>query len=160
MLVIASYAVVCFNPRARMGRDPSRSKRNSTASSFNPRARMGRDLRLRPLRLALAVSTHAPAWGATNVPPHLSAEAMFQPTRPHGARHALKISLSKTPKFQPTRPHGARLGDKKSAATSNNVSTHAPAWGATQNLITKSLDSISFNPRARMGRDLIQHQIH
>jgi len=35
--------MLCFNPRARMGRD-GRGKRDSAmAASFNPRARMGRD---------------------------------------------------------------------------------------------------------------------
>ena len=32
------------------------------------------------------------------------------------------------------------------------VSTHAPAWGATQLFACKD-DLSSFNPRARMGRD-------
>ena len=33
--------------------------------------------------------------------------------------------------FQPTRPHGARHYDITDKETAHNVSTHAPAWGAT-----------------------------
>ncbi len=35
--------LMCFNPRARMGRDANPSHGNTRRSSFNPRARMGRD---------------------------------------------------------------------------------------------------------------------
>jgi len=34
------------------------------------------------------------------------------------------------------------------------VSIHAPAWGATQIRIIGGIKWLSFNPRARMGRDL------
>ena len=39
------------------------------------------------------------------------------------------------------------------------VSTHAPAWGATNLKITSPLLRSSFNPRARMGRDLVNRRI-
>ena len=35
--------MVCFNPRARMGRDMEEARRRYTVAGFNPRARMGRD---------------------------------------------------------------------------------------------------------------------
>ena len=35
------------------------------------------------------------------------------------------------------------------------VSTHAPAWGATQTATSNNGTKPSFNPRARMGRDRI-----
>ena len=34
------------------------------------------------------------------------------------------------------------------------VSTHAPAWGATRSSRSPSSSNSSFNPRARMGRDV------
>jgi len=34
-----------------------------------------------------------------------------------------------------------------------DVSTHAPAWGATQAVLYRPRKTCSFNPRARMGRD-------
>ena len=80
------------------------------------------------------------------------ANLKFQPTRPHGARLRLIVLIILLMLFQPTRPHGAR----RPTATCNNgtkrfnprarmgrdpdiglpdidpeVSTHAPAWGAT-----------------------------
>ena len=54
------------------------------------------------------VSIHAPAWGATSQPGTMRPLALFQFTRPHGARPRA----------------GQRLGN-------NRVSIHAPAWGAT-----------------------------
>jgi len=59
--------------------------------------------------------------------------------------------------FQSTRPRGARphwLG----IFSFFSVSIHAPAGGATQ--MSQHLDAgISFNPRARGGRDLFQHKL-
>ena len=37
---------------------------------------------------------------------------------------------------------------------SSNVSIHAPAWGATRYVIPGSPSRESFNPRARVGRDV------
>ena len=55
-----------FNPRPRMGGDGLRRPGPGARRGFNPRPRMGGDL-LPPCGLdaALAVSIHAPAWGAT-----------------------------------------------------------------------------------------------
>jgi len=78
------------------------------------------------------VSIHAPAWGATSaITGKDDPNIMFQSTRPHGARRGLCLRK-----------------------TSKTVSIHAPAWGATD--LPISLDNVcpSFNPRARMGRDL------
>ena len=98
------------------------------------------------------VSTHAPAWGATNGVDGLSKGYMFQPTRPHGARPIrVSISLMYTcfnPRARMGRDHfflsahipqrrfnpRARMGrDDRSHCRSvgHQVSTHAPAWGAT-----------------------------
>ena len=65
---------LCFNPRARMGRDQMiHYEWSYVISSFNPRARMGRDTEQCSLaRANLAVSIHAPAWGATFIHPLLS----------------------------------------------------------------------------------------
>ena len=102
----------------------------------------------------------------------------FQPTRPHGARRESPVPASMTIRFQPTRPHGARLNDDTYLNDKAEVSTHAPAWGATDyHIIIQSQHYVSthapawgatshnrliiifkysFNPRARMGRDLIK----
>src|SRR5690606_5047586 len=55
-----------FNPRARVGRDPSLPSPTFRPFCFNPRARVGRDSSIaNTLGAILAVSIHAPAWGAT-----------------------------------------------------------------------------------------------
>ena len=57
-----------FNPRAREGRDLSRSIRAQNLTCFNPRAREGRDLISVQIAFhELRVSIHAPARGATSV---------------------------------------------------------------------------------------------
>ena len=80
--------ISCFNPRTRVGCDPSQSGRNYKQHGFNPRTRVGCDVRYcltlpaiiefqsthpRGVRLVILgvfitkefVSIHAPAWGAT-----------------------------------------------------------------------------------------------
>ena len=58
-------------------------------------------------------------------------KSLFQPTRPHGARLNGNDIGESYAEFQPTRPHGARHGNVVSDRQYHNVSTHAPAWGAT-----------------------------
>ena len=120
-----------FQPTRPHGARPSQPPTPSRCRSFNPRARMGRDLQEREQFIKdNAVSTHAPAWGATQPPPLLAtaprvsthapawgatgfkviieAGWMFQPTRPHGARLHYDEEEFVLYEFQPTRPHGAR----------------------------------------------------
>ena len=79
-----------FNPRARMGRDPSPEEEALQRPGFNPRARMGRDLPMDVDRKAInKVSIHAPAWGATMILWCYKGDYKFQSTRPHGARLAI-----------------------------------------------------------------------
>ena len=57
----------CFNPRARVGRDVIEAVRSSRSSSFqSTRPRGARLDLLRAVVVALDVSIHAPAWGATS----------------------------------------------------------------------------------------------
>ena len=127
---------LCFNPRAREGRDPPPLASNpSEGRRFNPRAREGRDATARPVKgFSGAVSTHAPARGATSSEHYmlLQLAAKFQPTRPRGARPAEALQqLIKAGLFQPTRPRGARPESREDQITLAAVSTHAPARGAT-----------------------------
>ena len=79
-------------------------------TGFNPRARTGRDKK--------AKIAH-------------DEEAVFQSTRPHGARHQAKGCRTFGGVFQSTRPHGARLHSKVETVGFIEVSIHAPARGAT-----------------------------
>ena len=143
-----------FNPRSRMGSDlqkaglsPSMMMFQPTLPhgerprwltcpaltlGFNPRSRMGSDAaQLNQASIRLAVSTHAPAWGATG--------QIF--------------GTKKTKVFQPTLPHGERHHSPVQQALRRSVSTHAPAWGATMVLVTLRFLIKRFNPRSRMGSD-------
>ena len=84
-----------------------------------------------PCRPRRDVSIHAPAWGATGIPPCSRCHRLFQSTRPRGAR--LRRCW-----------RDWRLTE---------VSIHAPAWGATRRWAKRSGRVPSFNPRARVGRD-------
>jgi len=78
---------LCFNPRARMGRDGTNGYIYNSNARFNPRARMGRDPVCVSGSFGPAVSIHAPAWGATRGWSWRRAGLTpFQSTRPHGAR--------------------------------------------------------------------------
>ena len=79
------------------------------------------------------VSTHAPAWGATQV---------------HAVAHEIQHV------FQLTRPRGARPRHPRPPPPHQLVSTHAPAWGATPSSPTRQTPRWrGFNSRARVGRD-------
>src|SRR5690606_9100397 len=79
---------------------------------FNPRSRAGSDsASLSPLRDF----------------------QMFQPTLPRGERPAMTASwIVSSSAFQPTLPRGERPGMVLSGALLGDVSTHAPARGATE----------------------------
>src|SRR5690606_17579724 len=79
-------------------------------TSFNPRARVGR----------VSFSLSCPAWSA-----------LFQPTRPRGARHEPPPNHQQGGEFQSTRPRAARLFLLELSGLERLVSIHAPAWGAT-----------------------------
>ena len=85
--------------------------RRVTTTCFNPRAREGRDVHADARFLGVdEVSTHAPARGAT---------------------WAYNMAFDFKALFQPTRPRGARLFRFIADDESFIVSTHAPARGAT-----------------------------
>ncbi len=125
--------VVCFNPRTRMGCDPSSAARTSTGWAFQSTHPHGVRL-LWNIKgfIRCDVSIHAPAWGATaNVCIGSPKSRSFNPRTRMGCD--LKVLLT-----------GLVL----------LVSIHAPAWGATSAIITHLLSYFCFNPRTRMGCDM------
>ncbi len=104
-----SGAMSWFQSTRPHGARQQSSALGSECVRFNPRARTGRDVRLHAVRGCEVVSIHAPARGATPDGGAYSYEALFQSTRPHGARR------------------GRALG----AVPQGSVSIHAPARGAT-----------------------------
>src|SRR5690606_18413326 len=85
----------------------------------------------------------------------------FQSTRPRGARRSLSRLHSRRLWFQSTRPRGARPDLAAVLQMSIEVSIHAPAWGATSSTCIRCYNGLSsFNPRARVGRDVVsEHAI-
>ncbi len=84
---------------------------------------------------ARTVSIHAPARGATISAFACCNLAKFQSTRPHGARPSNITAGADHFEFQSTRPHGARRLGISFHCRINAVSIHAPARGATYDLI-------------------------
>ena len=76
-----------FNPRARGGRDRQSRKILSKMPSFNPRARGGRDIKTKDTR-PTGNSFNPRARGGRDVEEsnEVAHRAMFQSTRPRGAR--------------------------------------------------------------------------
>ena len=99
----------------------------------------------------------------------------FQSTRPRGARRGYRFRWGCGETFQSTRPRGARLYHNvllwihhevsihapargataiiDALSAERTVSIHAPARGATIVTPTTLRNEVSFNPRAREGRD-------
>ena len=101
------------------------------------------------------VSIHAPAWGATKQKIRLfEKNKSFNPRARMGRDKGFLAGGFKGITFQSTRPHGARRILQIRCKETVNVSIHAPAWGATKISPLKMPTRTSFNPRARMGRDL------
>ncbi len=152
-------STICFNPRAREGRDAWRFKaetcrevsihapaRGATATcwielttgSFNPRAREGRDSGLSLLSSHLRVSIHAPARGATTA--RLSILLLSTVSIHAPARGATR------------RPnHRARHAD---------VSIHAPARGATKTSRAPGDSKLFQSTRPRGARHETVHLQH
>ncbi len=121
----------CFIPRARVGRDapPDRQQQSHKVSIHAPA--WGATVSQRPYRRVDPVSIHAPAWGAT----HIGGATV--PTL-EVSIHAPAWGATCAPPWK-----RARCG----------VSIHAPAWGATSASARFNPWAVSFNPRARVGRD-------
>ena len=77
-----------------------------------------------------AVSIHAPVWGATFKGFNVGVDGAFQSTHPCGVRLVQTKIQSLVFKFQSTHPCGVRHATPKERLN-DNVSIHAPVWGAT-----------------------------
>ena len=97
--------------------------RRTHRQSFNPRAHVGRDNNVRIFGPSIAVSIHAPTWGATTF--------SFNP-RAHVGRDRVETDLFP---FIQVSIHAPTWGATATAAKTTaqeKVSIHAPTWGATQ----------------------------
>ena len=164
---------MCFNPRARTGRDEVSIGKNAGFGfqstrphgarlglvphdadklGFNPRARTGRDCKGSSLNSPSPVSIHAPARGATLNGAAITSTKRFNPRARTGRDFACAM-CNDVKLFQSTRPHGARQ-QTTAEGRRDEVSIHAPARGATT-YSHAGYTLLCFNPRARTGRDTI-----
>ena len=124
-----------FNPRSRMGSDIGCHRTIIGLSWFQSTLPHGeRRDRRRVAAAVLEVSIHDPAWGATR-------RAWRVASFPAVSIHA--------PAW------GATGRSYVVAGFERQVSIHAPAWGATDSGDTWGDNSSGFNPRSRMGSDVI-----
>ena len=124
------------------------------------------------------ISIHAPAWGATFFPAILVSCRSFQSTHPRGVRPVVQLRGSESGLISIHAPAwGATLASGEPyivdiisihapawGATRERlcrmlknsfISIHAPAWGATIRLLRHQKHYDHFNPRTRVGCDLI-----
>ena len=122
----------CFNPRARMGRDGRLIRVLPHPIMFQPtRPHGARQYFLHSFFCFYAVSTHAPAWGATLLYYINAYEDGFNPRARMGRDPNNSLACRATRCFNP-RARMGRDGRKESPIfIVSRVSTHAPAWGAT-----------------------------
>jgi len=59
----------------------------------------------------------------------------FQSTPPHGGRPVTSRSIREAHLFQSTPPHGGRRSWHHLKKIEGSVSIHAPAWGATEQVL-------------------------
>ena len=124
-----------FNPRARVGRDTLSMRFTFTSACFNLRARVGRDRAPDICIPGMAVSIHAPAWGATSFSCAAKMRLVgFNPRARVGRDARGSAPLCPAMCFNPR----ARVGRDKARVRhiqTQPVSIHAPAWGATVHLL-------------------------
>ena len=120
-----------FNPRAHVGRDPILSTLTGYLYGFNPRAHVGRDHARLGSISSQSVSIHAPTWGATNIHSFNGDVAMFQSTRPRGARLYPESTVYNKGLVSIHAPTWGATADRRKDNVIYFVSIHAPTWGAT-----------------------------
>ena len=128
-------------------------------ADFNPRSRTVSDQLIHGLLPTGGISTHAPAQGATSPMSAGNSGSIFQPTLPHRERRQVKICICKYQLFQPTLPHRERPSSVTNRSFFSDISTHAPAQGATNGNFSIQWVSFYFNPRSRTGSDRISSRL-
>ena len=145
-----------FNPRSRMGSDCDVSSYISTTFNFNPRSRMGSDLIRQGLPKTFdKFQSTLPHGERRSIIIFQKFEKPFQSTLPHGERPCAIPGFRLIVIFQSTLPHGERRNRAVPIYARQCISIHAPAWGATFGLFCPVQCKLYFNPRSRMGSDIV-----
>ena len=165
-----------FNPRSHVGSDAHvnnnhylcnrfqstlpRGERRSHRTplkqirSFNPRSHVGSDNLDTYKAKQIAVSIHAPTWGATCLDPSSVCAPLFQSTLPRGERPCLSSLASLNKRFQSTLPRGERLWHLSTQRTiiSFNPRSHV---GSDRQGAHSRQERTGFNPRSHVGSDIL-----
>ena len=151
-----SLALVCFNPRTRVGRDVGLHIYSADPAMFqSTRPRGARHGLLSYQCHNCGVSIHAPAWGATgNTAAHL-AVALVSIHAPAWGATWLSVHADQFDEVSIHAPAWGATSDNPTLDDFYHVSIHAPAWGATTAPVSRHRPGDGFNPRARVGRDLL-----
>ncbi len=139
-----------FQSTRPRGARPRQTTEDRAPLCFNPRAREGRDAFTSADLGQSIVSIHAPARGATKSGSSRRRMKSFQSTRPRGARPGIDPNLLSESLFQSTRPRGARPGYGAVFDSPSEVSIHAPARGATK-AGTDAYDAVMFQSTRPRG---------
>ena len=129
--------LVCFNPRARMGRDLCQPIINVSCSTFQSTRPHGARLGNKVVNLSLLhVSIHAPAWGATPTVIFIGLAAAVSIHAPAwgATAHLATVQCQKT------------------------VSIHAPAWGATTKSLVFTFNCVFQSTRPHGARPRYNHR--
>ena len=99
------------------------------------------------------ISTHAPARGDDLNKMFPIMIDKFQLTHPQGVRQGIIRGLRNYDVFQLTHPRGVRPIHGSRSVPLQDISTHAPARGATGHIVPELFASRYFNSRTREGCD-------
>ncbi len=167
----------CFNPRPREGGDcprqllilapclfqstPPRGGRLTLSAEgevlvwFQSTPPRGGRLRLRfSHKVSHSVSIHAPARGATVLPPDKVHDVRVSIHAPARGATTAGQTYSYAFGFQSTPPRGGRPQGRYGLSPRDDVSIHAPARGATYSAAQVIVQASGFNPRPREGGDI------
>ena len=122
-----------FNPRTRVGCDSRRSAGPTAFVSFNPRTRVGCDIGGNRFFLSLFgfQSTHPRGVRPNGPGSSVCSTGSFNPRTRVGCDRKGASREKSHCRFQSTHPRGVRRAPRVDAAGLQEVSIHAPAWGAT-----------------------------
>ena len=149
-----------FNPRTRVGCDLFGDIFHRRFGSFNPRTRVGCDTATTTKAAPdLDVSIHAPAWGATLSPSlNVTEQFQFQSTHPRGVRRRGESSSLTSCQFQSTHPRGVRRPRQKRYPTRDECFNPRTRVGCDLIRICIFSTISCFNPRTRVGCDFTTEQ--
>ena len=135
------YRLKNFNPRTRVGCDPDVCPPETRPDHFNPRTRVGCDPPIVFLR---------------------QMQAYFNPRTRVGCDAKEILNAGTLEQFQSTHPRGVRRQGDTECWDVRTISIHAPAWGATKEILKTSRARTAFQSTHPRGvrPDPVQYVFH